>query len=171
MRAISTFTYNPASGGIDHAGSWPTYSSIRPDGTLPIDDARAAGAAPGAGGDIPALATEVTTVESRSAYFKTADGNILCSLSGFAESSNCLVKGLGLAQGYVWFDAESGAVLGPPQGPSVAMVYEESAQLVNPGQTVYYGVKACTVKENSLTCWDATTGRGAFIQAHKITTF
>lgn len=157
VRATSTFTYNPSTGGVDHAGQWPKSEIIRADGTLPIDDVLDRGVARRAGGDVPGDAYEAKA-------FQTPSGNIICALAG--------------SKPMCWELSNKQTI--------ELSTYNESPQIVdglhdigngelpvaNYGSTVYSpGSSACAIEENGVTCWNNTTGHGAFISKQDTFTF
>lgn len=157
IRATSTFTYNPSTGGVDHGGQWPKSEIIRADGTLPIDDYLDRGVARRAGGDIPGDAYEAK-------LFQTPSGNIICAIGGSDptcwELSNDQTIQLG---GYDEAPDISDGLHGIGNGEMPTADY---------GSTVYGASgTACAVEENGVTCWNNYTGHGAFISKQDTFTF
>lgn len=170
VRAVSTFTYDPATGGVSHGGEWPSAmesSIIRADGTLPIDDVKGSGASNKAGGDIPADAIELSEDDPS---FITPSGNISCDLG--VEDPQCVVKSS--KSTFRMKQGESGSVpvKSSIEGGSASLRKSDPSRMqLGYGETAYNGPLACTVEEVGVTCWSNQTGHGMFMSLDTSVTF
>lgn len=180
--------WGPTSSGSD-AATEPSTSSA-PDGAAssspspPVE-----GAHTGAGGPVPADAEEATAIwdsgpGTSAALILSPSGNIGCDLTD--ESVGCGVASL-LADrslgsdpiGTRWFIGFDGQ--GVPEvtsnggAPGYMLAAEGQApvapQVVAYGQVVRHGRFACASDEAGMTCWDSTTGHGAFLTDDRIEGF
>lgn len=148
---------------------------------------------PGAGGPVPADARPVATVQyigylgREVGMFVTPSGNIGCELSpgGADPMLNCGVDSyhqhpvLGYDEnGWPkWFvDVREGNSFAKGDVP----LYMEgqygtgtviAPEVVQYGEVVYNGPLVCAVAETGVTCWDADTGRGAWLPREGATFF
>lgn len=145
----------------------------------------------GAGGAVPAGATEATVSGSNGArLITTGQGFVRCDLNkpGDAiavmcstESTDSLVEkykaenpqaDFGLDSEYfmasttkIYVDPLPGMKIQGDVFPSSSgseASRNNSAQTIAYGNTVYYGNGACHAEPNAMTCWDTTTGHGFF---------
>lgn len=135
---------------------------------------------PGAGGPIPPNARQVGTVKTPQyggpvAVFQSPTGNIKCAMS--QDGTGCGLKSYwdemkygtnpgGQVRYYV--DIPRGEVIGrgdPPPYARGALGAEDTVvpEVVNYGEVVVYGNQVCASEFHGMTCWDSTTGRGAFM--------
>ena len=159
------------------------------------DTARPVGPVPGApadaGGPIPAGATQISTIKkprygSPVAVFKVPSGNIGCGIE--STGLQCRVSSYNQDKPY-GLDRQGGAIdTITIKGGVADMSYHGSdvppwavgaygaddrltPQVVGYGQTVYYGQYVCHSAEVGLTCWDSTSGAGAFMARERTELF
>lgn len=149
-----------------------------PESTPPVEGAYA-----GAGGPVPAGATEVTTIDTTlpdhpTAVVITPSGNIGCDIS--AGWTGCGV--LSLIEDKTYGETEIGPRWvvsfgdGEPTLESSAarltfMVTADPVQVLGYGDIVYFEHTVCASAQNGLTCWDTVTGHGAFLSRARVETF
>ncbi|MCP1388575.1 hypothetical protein M5J20_10355 [Corynebacterium sp. TA-R-1] len=148
---------------------------------------------PGAGGPVPANARPVAAVQYIDylgrdvALLITPSGNIGCELSpgGVDPMLNCGVDSyhqsrmLGNdAQGWPkWFvDVREGNAFAKGDVPLYLEGKSSSSSIIAPevvqyGEVVHYGPLVCAVEATGVTCWDANTGRGAWLAREGATFF
>ncbi|MEH0146726.1 hypothetical protein V6D40_03480 [Corynebacterium sp. Q4381] len=151
----------------------------------PEPPARAPAAYPGAGGPVPPEARPVATVKHTQygdvGVFTAPSGNIGCEMwddGADARSMYCGVLSYnenhamgtlpnGMAKWAI--DVVNGEALAKGDVPA----YFEGAfgetdtlvpEVVPYGDVVYFGEMVCAVEEVGVTCWDARTGSGAFME-------
>ena len=129
------------------------------------------GAYAGAGGPAPANAVPITSVNpSGVAVVKTPSNNIGCDLS--PSYAGCGVLNYQKTQPYG--SDEGGAKWWVPLDGSFDQIQSKSdapyfagtdpaPQVMAYGTVVQHGNHACASEQNGLTCWDTTTGHGAFM--------
>ena len=157
------------------------------------------GAYPCAGGPVPAEATEVQSVivsyGTHTAVIASPSGNIGCDIYVYgAESSMlCIVESWSTAApvepvnipphgGVPTLDFGDGSA--PPVyggGKTDAPYFMPGAcpsetgpvttQVIGYGQIVHYGGFVCASAETGMTCWNASTGHGAFFSRDALRTF
>lgn len=138
VRAVSTFTYNPSSGGVNHEGDFPDYGLTDSKGNLPADKAVPFGAPVSSGGDITGHTIEMKT-------FATPSRNILCDLA----DGNCFIMDPGRTITLGGYDES------PEIREQIATSAQEAvtdAPLGDYGTTLYSGSNACAVEESGVTC-------------------
>lgn len=143
----------------------PEQTSSAPQVQLPQ------GAYAGAGGPAPANAAPITTVNSSGiAVVKTPSNNIGCDLS--AAYAGCGVlnyqesqpfgKDEGGAKWWVPLDGSYDQVQSKGDAPYF-LGTDPAPQVLTYGTVVQHGNFVCASEQNGLTCWDTTTGHGAFM--------
>ncbi len=143
------------------------------------------GAYPGAGGPRPAEATPITTVHELKyggtlAAIVTPSGNIGCDF-GY-EGAGCGVASYiqdrpygdgtgGDPKWWMGFRDDSAPVL-DIRGDAPSFIWSDyPVQEVQYGQVVYWEQWVCASAEEGLTCWNTTTGHGAFMNRDGYTGF
>ena len=127
------------------------------------------GAYPGAGGPRPVNATPITAVYSGYAVIVTPSQNISCEFSD--TSAGCGVMNYTDSKPYGsdelgpkwWVRMKSSA--SAVQNPGTP------GQQVEYGTVVYHGDYVCASEDAGLTCWNTTTGHGAFMNRDATATF
>ncbi|MFX0537147.1 LppP/LprE family lipoprotein [Ornithinimicrobium sp. Y1847] len=152
----------PDSGGGGSAGGGSAGGGSGA-GTPPVPGAYAGG-----GGALPAGAIPATTFADGVAVIISPSGNIGCDLG--QHSAGCGVVSWLHNQTFPgphgdplwWIDLTSGAEpsLLPKGDP--AYFLHTNAQVIPYGSVVYSGAFACASQEAGFTCWNTTTGHGAF---------
>ncbi|MFT4188628.1 MAG: hypothetical protein QM621_08590 [Aeromicrobium sp.] len=149
----------------------------RPTGPIPTPPVD--GAYPWAGGPIPEWSQPATVIkpaqesyESDEALVTTPTLNISCRFS--ARHGQCGVSSWWETLPY-GEDEHAGPntdVRWPDEGQGVPVVGtsggapgrpDPAAQVLQYGQVAHFGDYVCASEENGLTCWNAATGHGAFI--------
>lgn len=168
--------WGPTSSGSDAATSSPP--------SPPVE-----GAHTGAGGPVPAEAEEATAIwdsgpGTSAALILSPSGNIGCDLTdasvGCGVASLLEDRSLGSDPiGTRWFIGFDGQ--GVPEvtsnggAPGYMLAVEGQApvvpQVVAYGQVVSHGRFVCASEEAGMTCWDSTTGHGAFLTDDRIEGF
>ncbi|MGQ4534073.1 hypothetical protein ACUH9Y_03070 [Dermabacteraceae bacterium P13115] len=134
-----------------------------------------AGAYPGAGGPIPANAkpiTAFTDAQSKgTAILVTPSGNIGCDFYADGQAG-CGVQSFitdnlypaGPEDAAWWVDLSEAGVPGIfPKGDAPAFIAEAPGKVAPYGSVYRHGDYACASEKNGLTCWNAKTGHGAFM--------
>ncbi|MGD8149691.1 LppP/LprE family lipoprotein [Ornithinimicrobium sp. Y1694] len=182
-RAVWRLTWDDEQGDVVRTGDLPPYA----DGA---DASAAAGSAladipdayPGAGGPAPATALQVQTFATTSpgtAIIITPTGNIGCDLG--PNSAGCAILSLlesptatdaiGDPLWWVVFEEDGQAHLSAKGDPPAFESSRTSPQVVEYGQQVQHQNLVCASEMNGLTCWDVTTGHGAFINRDGVQSF
>ena len=163
--------------------------------TTPQGFALPEGAYAGAGGPIPADATEVTAIY-RNEYthmglIVTPSGNIGCDLGTLHDeksekdqsASTCTIFEVDQAPhtlgpngpddkaNCVWWNDEGAALPCVQTDASLFQMQNPPAQVVPYGKVVYKNSIACASERNGLTCWDTRTGHGTFLNKQKMHIF
>lgn len=162
----------------DAAANGAEAAEGEPESTPPVEGAYA-----GAGGPVPAGATEVTTIDTTlpdhpTAVIITPSGNIGCDIS--AGWTGCGV--LSLFEDKTYGETEIGPRWvvsfgdGEPTLESSAarltfMITADPVQVLEYGDVVYFEHTVCASAQNGLTCWDTVTGHGAFLSRARVETF
>lgn len=159
------------------AGSGASPSATRSPVSIP-------GAYPGAGGPRPANATPITAVHSGYAVIITPSKNISCEFSD--TTAGCGVMNYMNSKPYgsdelgpkwwVRMKNSASADQAKPEivsrsEPPLSQKPETSGQQVEYGTIVYHGDYVCASEDTGLTCWNTTTGHGAFMNRDATTTF
>ena len=159
------------------AGSGASPSATRSPVSIP-------GAYPGAGGPRPANATPITAVHSGYAVIITPSKNISCEISD--TTAGCGVMNYMNSKPYgsdelgpkwwVRMKNSASADQAKPEivsrsEPPLSQKPETSGQQVEYGTVVYHGDYVCASEDAGLTCWNTTTGHGAFMNRDATTTF
>ena len=159
------------------AGSGASPSATRSPVSIP-------GAYPGAGGPRPANATPITAVHSGSAVIITPSTNLCCEFSD--TTAGCGVMNYMNSKPYgsdelgpkwwVRMKNSASADQAKPEivsrsEPPLSQKPETSGQQVEYGTVVYHGDYVCASEDAGLTCWNTTTGHGAFMNRDATTTF
>lgn len=159
------------------AGSGASPSATRSPVSIP-------GAYPGAGGPRPANATPITAVHSGYAVIITPSKNISCEFSD--TTAGCGVMNYMNSKPYgsdelgpkwwVRMKNSASADQAKPEivsrsEPPLSQKPETSGQQVEYGTVVYHGDYVCASEDAGLTCWNTTTGHGAFMNRDATTTF
>lgn len=163
----STATPSPAplAKGRSLASATPAANPDLPDGAYAE-----------AGGPVPAEATPLIPNASGVASFKTPSGNIGCDLS--ATSAGCGVMSYvtegtygtePVTGGSKWWVSLDSQEIGF-KGDAPWFDYPGTPTALY-GAVVYFGTTACASQEAGLTCWNTTTGHGAFINRDATTFF
>ena len=178
---------NPAAEGI----KLPTTRPSKGEGSKPSPSAsptptpvKVPGAYAGAGGPRPQNATPIASVHPatdtspETAVIKTPSNNIGCDLS--ADFAGCGIetyqqsKPYGSDQiGAKWWvplDGSGNEVEAKGDAPTY-MDATVPPQLVEYGKVVYYNDYVCASEQNGLTCWNTSTGHGAFMNRDSTTLF
>ena len=169
--AIALPTTRPSAG----AGASP--SGTRSPVSIP-------GAYPGAGGPRPANATPITTVHSGYAVIITPSKNIGCEFSdttagcGIVNYTNSKPYGSDELGPKWWGRMKSPTAANQAEPeivsrsePPLFQKPETPGQQVEYGTVVYQGDYVCASENAGLTCWNTTTGHGAFMNRDATTTF
>ena len=142
------------------------------------------GAYSGAGGPRPANATPITAVHSGYAVIVTPSKNISCEFSD--TTAGCGVMNYMNSKPYgsdelgpkwwVRMKNSASADQAKPEivsrsEPPLSQKPETSGQQVEYGTVVYHGDYVCASEDAGLTCWNTTTGHGAFMNRDATTTF
>lgn len=159
------------------AGSGVSPSAKRSPVSIP-------GAYPGAGGPRPANATPITAVHSGYAVIVTPSKNISCEFSD--TSAGCGVVNYTDSKPYgsdelgpkwwVRMKSPASADQAEPEivsrsEPALFQKPETPGQQVEYGTVVYHGDHVCASEDAGLTCWNTTTGHGAFMNRDATATF
>ena len=159
------------------AGSGASPSATRSPVSIP-------GAYPGAGGPRPANATPITAVHSGYAVIITPSKNISCEFSD--TTAGCGVMNYMNSKPYGSYELgpkwwvrmknSASADQAKPEivsrsEPPLSQKPETSGQQVEYGTVVYHGDYVCASEDAGLTCWNTTTGHGAFMNRDATTTF
>ena len=142
------------------------------------------GAYSGAGGPRPANATPITAVYSGYAVIVTPSKNISCEFSD--TSAGCGVMNYTDSKPYGsdelgpkwWVRMKSSASADQAEPemvsrsqPPLSQNPETPGQQVEYGTVVYHGDYVCASEDAGLTCWNTTTGHGAFMNRDATATF
>ena len=142
------------------------------------------GAYPGAGGPRPANATPITAVYSGYAVIVSPSKNISCEFSD--TSAGCGVLNYTDSKPYgsdelgpkwwVRMKSPASADQAEPEivsrsEPPLFQKPETPGQQVEYGTVVYHGDYVCASEDAGLTCWNTTTGHGAFMNRDATATF
>ena len=159
------------------AGSGASPSATRSPVSIP-------GAYPGAGGPRPANATPITAVHSGYAVIITPSKNISCEFSdttagcGGMNYMNSKPYGSDELGPKWWVRMKNSASADQAKPeivsrsePPLSQKPETSGQQVEYGTVVYHGDYVCASEDAGLTCWNTTTGHGAFMNRDATTTF
>lgn len=134
------------------------------------------GAYPGAGGPRPANATPITAVHSGYAVIVTPSKNISCEFSD--TNAGCGVMNYTDSKPYGsdelgpkwWVRMKSSASADQAEPeivsrsqPPLSQNPGTPGQQVEYGTVVYHGDYVCASEDAGLTCWNTTTGHGAFM--------
>jgi len=178
---------NPAAEGI----KLPTTRPSKGEGSKPSPSAsptptpvKVPGAYAGAGGPRPQNATPITSVHPatdtspETAVIKTPSNNIGCDLS--ADFAGCGIENYQQSKPYgsdqigakwwVPLDGSGNEVEAKGDAPTY-MDATVPPQLVEYGKVVYYNDYVCASEQNGLTCWNTSTGHGAFMNRDSTTLF
>ena len=143
-----------------------------------------AGAYPGAGGPRPANATPITAVYSGYAVIVTPSKNISCEFSD--TNAGCGVMNYTDSKPYGsdelgpkwWVRMKSSASADQAEPeivsrsqPPLSQNPGTPGQQVEYGTVVYHGDYVCASEDAGLTCWNTTTGHGAFMNRDATATF
>ncbi|MDO5082648.1 MAG: hypothetical protein Q4D89_04495 [Arachnia propionica] len=125
---------------------------------------------PAAGGPAPPEAIAATALDGDVALVVTPSGNITCALS--AHTAGCTITSYAEDMPYgadtfgprwwVALDEHPVAVVSTPEAPFTEIT-EVVPQEITYGQVVQYGDHVCASESNGLTCWNTSTGHGAFM--------
>ena len=142
------------------------------------------GAYSGAGGPRPVNATPITATHSGYAVIITPSENIGCEFSdttagcGIISYTNSKPYGSDELGPKWWVRMKSPASAGQAEPeivsrsePPLFQKPETPGQQVEYGTVVYYGDYVCASENAGLTCWNTTTGHGAFMNRDATTTF
>ena len=142
------------------------------------------GAYSGAGGPRPANATPITAVHSGYAVIVTPSKNISCEFSD--TSAGCGVMNYTDSKPYGsdelgpkwWVRMKSSASADQAEPemvsrsqPPLSQNPGTPGQQVEYGTVVYHGDYVCASEDAGLTCWNTTTGQGAFMNRDATATF
>ena len=159
------------------AGSGASPSATRSPVSIP-------GAYPGAGGPRPANATPITAVYSGYAVIITPSKNISCEFSD--TTAGCGVMNYMNSKPYGsdelgpkwWVRMKSSASADQAEPemvsrsqPPLSQNPGTPGQQVEYGTVVYHGDYVCASEDAGLTCWNTTTGHGAFMNRDATATF
>ena len=142
------------------------------------------GAYSGAGGPRPANATPITAVHSGYAVIVTPSKNISCEFSD--TNAGCGVMNYTDSKPYGsdelgpkwWVRMKSSASADQAEPemvsrsqPPLSQNPGTPGQQVEYGTVVYHGDYVCASEDAGLTCWNTTTGHGAFMNRDATATF
>ena len=159
------------------AGSGASPSATRSPVSIP-------GAYPGAGGPRPANATPITAVHSGYAVIITPSKNISCEFSD--TTAGCGVMNYMNSKPYGsdelgpkwWVRMKNSASADQAEPemvsrsqPPLSQNPGTPGQQVEYGTVVYHGDYVCASEDAGLTCWNTTTGHGAFMNRDATATF
>lgn len=103
------------------------------------------------------------------------DEEVGCGVYSFLQERTLGQDDIG-SRWFIMFDGSSvPEVMGNGGAPAYMLAQEGQApvapQVVPYGQVVTFGRFACASEDAGMTCWDSTTGHGAFLNRRQITGF
>lgn len=173
---------------VTPAHSSSTQTTAAPNQS-PSEQTTAEGPHPLAGGPRPDAAIQLDLYNrpldsGQVATFTTPSGNITCeftNISAALSQGSCDIRSYVEEQrfgrddfgvmGTIWLSTNQPPTLTSRHDPPLHDLLGIAPQVVNYGEIVYAFHFVCTSEANGLTCWDTSSGRGAFMNRDGYTLF